>query len=331
MLVSITYSELQEVDGLTSRPNHVPYEKYQELLEETSSLKMQALHREEEIQTLKGMLAQKDKETVRLKDQLLLRDKTISKLRALVEFAWTEFDSAKKRNINPKASAIEEHEKETIQEINGTASIVNEIGITNQDGDTPTSAHVSSIKGEPPSLLSTFNGPQPPPAEAKIPREAPNPLTKEAKQDDKPFASAPIFYVGPILSVSNSKGHSLPPPPPRPPPPPPRMEANIVGAIPTPVREFHIAPCPPPPRPSPPPPPPPMEANIVGATWTPVRVFRVAPVRRMEANITGATQTPVRIHRPNNTETNPSSSTIRVVHQDGKPHVSAPIPSVVKP
>jgi hypothetical protein len=74
-----------------------------------------------------------------------------------------------------------------------------------------------------------------------------------------------------------------------------------------------------------------MEANIVGATWTPVRVFRVAPVRRMEANITGATQTPVRIHRPNNTETNPSSSTIRVVHQDGKPHVSAPIPSVVKP
>jgi uncharacterized protein (DUF2344 family) len=106
---------------------------------------MQALHREEEIQTLKGMLAQKDKETVRLKDQLLLRDKTISKLRALVEFAWTEFDSAKKRNINPKASAIEEQEKETIQEINGTASIVNQIGITNQDGDTPTSAHVSSL------------------------------------------------------------------------------------------------------------------------------------------------------------------------------------------
>ncbi|KAJ6958375.1 pollen-specific leucine-rich repeat extensin-like protein 2 [Populus alba x Populus x berolinensis] len=199
---------------------------------------MQALHREQEIQTLKGMLAQKDKETVRLKDQLLLRDKTISKLRALVEFAWTEFDSAKRRNINPKASAIEKHEKETIQEIKGTASIVNEIGITNQDGNTSTSAHVSSIKGEPPSLLSTFNGPQPPPAEAKIPREAPNPLTKEAKQDDKPLASAPLFYVGPILSVSNSKGHSLPPPP------PPRMEANIVGATPTPVREFHIAPCP---------------------------------------------------------------------------------------
>ncbi|KAJ6863455.1 hypothetical protein NC652_040106 [Populus alba x Populus x berolinensis] len=221
---------------------------------------MQALHREQEIQTLKCMLARKDKETVRLKDQLLLRDKTISKLRALVEFAWTEFDSAKRRNINPKASAIEEHEKETIQEIKGTASIVNEIGITNQDGNTSTSAHVSSIKGEPPSLLSTFNGPQPPPAEAKIPRE-----------------------VGPILSVFNSKGHSFPPPPP---------------------------------RPSPPPPPPPMEANIVGATWTPVRVFRVAPVLRIEANITGATQTPVRIH---------------LAHQDGKPHVSAPIPCVVKP
>lgn len=241
----------------------------------------------------------------------------------MVEFAWTEFDSAKRRTINPKASAIEEHEKENIQEIKGTASIVNENGITNQDGNTSTSALVSSIKGEPPSLLSTFNGLQPPPAEAKIPREAPNPLTKEAKQDDKPLASAPLFYVGPILSVSNSKGHSLPPPP------PPRMEANIVGATPTPVREFHIAPCPRPRRPSPPPPP--MEANIVGATWTPVRVFRVAPVLRIEANITGATQTPVGIHRTNNTETNPSSSTIRVAHQDGKPRVSAPIPSVVKP
>lgn len=130
MLVSITHSELQEVDGQISRLNHVPYEKYQELLEETSSLKMQALHREEEIQTLKCMLAQKDKETVRLKDQLLLRDKTISKLRALVELAWTEFDSAKRRNINPKASAIEEHEKENIQEIKGTASIVNKISGT---------------------------------------------------------------------------------------------------------------------------------------------------------------------------------------------------------
>ncbi|KAB5514617.1 hypothetical protein DKX38_028523 [Salix brachista] len=204
-----------EADGQTSRPSHVPYEKYREVLEEMSSLKMEALHREEEIQTLEGLLTEKDLETARLKDQLLLRDMTISKLRALAELAWTEFDSANKTNINPQASATEKHEGESVQNINGTASI----GVTNHHGNTVNSAHVSSVRGEPPSLVSAFNGPQPPPTDAKTPRA-----------------------VGPILSVSNSKGR--PPPPPPPPRPsllPPRMEANIVGATPSPVSAFNIA------------------------------------------------------------------------------------------
>ncbi|KAJ6673288.1 hypothetical protein OIU85_012297 [Salix viminalis] len=156
-----------EGDGQTSRPSHVPYEKYREVLEEMSSLKMEALHREEEIQTLDAMLAGKDWETARLKDQLLLRDTTISKLRSLAELAWTEFDSANRTNINPQASAIENHdEEESVQEINGTASI----GVTNHHGNTATSAHVSSVRGEPPSLVSEFNGPQPlpPQTEANI-------------------------------------------------------------------------------------------------------------------------------------------------------------------
>ncbi|KAB5514618.1 hypothetical protein DKX38_028524 [Salix brachista] len=198
-----------------------------------SSLKMEALHREEEIQTLEGLLAEKDLETARLKDQLLLRDMTISKLRALVELAWTEFDSANKTNINPQASAIEKHEGESVQDINGTASI----GVTNHHGNTATSSHVSSVRGEPPSLVSAFNGPQPPPTDAKTPRA-----------------------VGPILSVSNSKGRP-PPPPPTPPRPsllPPRMEANIVGATPSPVSAFNIAP-----RPR-------IEADITGAIQSPV-------------------------------------------------------------
>ncbi|KAJ6435763.1 hypothetical protein OIU84_000894 [Salix udensis] len=202
-----------EGDGQTSRPSHVPYEKYREVLEEMSSLKIEALHREEEIQTLEGLLAEKDLETARLKDQLLLRDMTISKLRALVELAWTEFDSANKKNINPQASAIEKHEGESVQDINGTASI----GVTNHHGNTATSAHVSSVRGEPPSLVSAFNGPQPPPTDAKTPRA-----------------------VGPILSVSKSKGRPPPPPPPCPSLLPPRMEANIVGATPSPVGAFNI-------------------------------------------------------------------------------------------
>ncbi|KAF9662837.1 hypothetical protein SADUNF_Sadunf18G0095800 [Salix dunnii] len=205
-----------EGDGQTSRPNHVPYEKYREVLEEMSSLKMEALHREEEIQTLEAMLAQKDWETVRLKDHLLLRDTTISRLRSLVELAWTEFDSVNKTNINPQASAIEKHEEKSVQDINGTASV----GVTNHHGNTTTSAHVSSVQGERPSLVSTFNGPQPPPTDAKIPRA-----------------------VGPILSVFNSKGRPPPPPPPppRPSPLPPGMEANIVGATRSPVSAFNIA------------------------------------------------------------------------------------------
>ncbi|KAF9662835.1 hypothetical protein SADUNF_Sadunf18G0095600 [Salix dunnii] len=247
-----------EGDGQTSRPSHVPYERYRKVLEEMSSLKMEALHREEEIQTLEAMLAQKDWEMVRLKDQLLLRDTTISKLRSVVELAWTEFDSVNKRNINPQASAIEKHdEEETIQDINGTASII----VTNQDGNTTTSAHVCSVQGERPSLVSTFNGPQPPPTDAKIPRA-----------------------VGPILSVFNPKGRPpLPPPQPqRPPRPQPYGEANIVGATPSPVHAFNIAP---PPR---------MEANIVGAAPSPVHVFNIASPPRMEANIVGATPSLVR-------------------------------------
>ncbi|KAJ6435749.1 hypothetical protein OIU84_000881 [Salix udensis] len=244
-----------EGDGQTSRPSHVPYEKYREVLEEMSSLKMRALHREEEIQTLEAMLAQKDWETVQLKDQLLLRDTTISKLRSLVEVAWTEFDSVNKTNINPQASAVEKHdEEESVRDINGTASI----RVTNHHGNTATSAHVSSVQGEPPSLVSTFNGPQPPPTDAKTPRA-----------------------VGPILSVSNSKG--------RPPPPPP-----------------------PPPRPSPLPPR--MEANILGATRSPVGAFNIATRLVIETDITGAIQSPVL----NNFRTT-----------QNKPHVSAPIPSVV--
>ncbi|KAG5226041.1 pollen-specific leucine-rich repeat extensin protein [Salix suchowensis] len=239
------------------------------------------------------MLAQKDWETARLKDQLLLRDTTISKLRSLVELAWTEFDSVNKTNINPQASAVEKHdEEESVQDINGTASI----GVTNHHGNTATSAHVSSVQGEPPSLVSTFNGPQPPPTDAKTQRA-----------------------VGPILSFSKSKGRPPPPPPPQrhPSPLPPRMEANILGATQSPVSAFNIAPRPPPPpprmeanilgatrspvgafniTPRPPPPPPRMEANILGATQSPVGAFNIAPrppPPRMEANILGATQSPV--------------------------------------
>ncbi|KAJ6673285.1 hypothetical protein OIU85_012294 [Salix viminalis] len=257
-----------EGDGQTSRPSHVPYEKYREVLEEMSSLKMRALHREEEIQTLEGLLAEKDWETARLKDQLLLRDTTISKLRSLDELAWTEFDSVNKTNINPQASAVEKHdEEESVQDINGTASI----RVTNHHGNTATSAHVSSVQGEPPSLVSAFNGPQPPPTDAKTSRA-----------------------VEPILSVSKSKGRPPPPPPPprHPSPLPPRMEANILGATQSPVSAFNIAPRPPPPRP---PPPPLMEANILGATRSPVGAFNIAPrppPPRMEANILGATQSP---------------------------------------
>ncbi|KAJ6355153.1 hypothetical protein OIU77_005696 [Salix suchowensis] len=248
-----------EGDGQTSRPSHVPYEKYREVLEEMSSLKMRALHREEEIQTLEAMLAQKDWETARLKDQLLLRDTTI------------KFDSVNKTNINPQASAVEKHdEEESVQDINGTASI----RVTNHHGNTTTSAHVSSVQGEQPSLVSTFNGPQPPPTDAKTPRA-----------------------VGPILSVSKSKGRPPPPPPPprHPSPLPPRMAANILGATRSPVSAFNIAP-----RPPPPPPPPLMEANILGATRSPVGVFNIAPrppppPPRMEANILGASRSPVNI------------------------------------
>ncbi|KAB5514615.1 hypothetical protein DKX38_028521 [Salix brachista] len=251
-----------EADGQTSRPSHVPYEKYREVLEEMSSLKMRALHREEEIQTLEAMLAGKDWETARLKDQLLLRDTTISKLRSLAELAWTEFDSANRTNINPQASAVEKHdEEESVQDINGTASI----RVTNHHGNTATSAHVSSVQGEPPSLVSAFNGPQPPPTDAKTPRA-----------------------FGPIISVSKSKGRPPPPPPPprHPSPPPPLMEANILGATRSPVGAFNIAP-------RPPPPPPRMEANILGATRSPVNIAPRPPPPRMEANILGATPSPV--------------------------------------
>ena len=221
-----------------------------------SSLKMEALYREEEIQTLEAMLAKKDWEMVRLKDQLLLRDTTISKLRSLFELAWTEFDSVNKRNINPQASAIEKHEEEAVQDINGTASI----GVTNHHGNTATSAHVSSVQGERPSLVSTFNGPQPPPTDAKIPRA-----------------------VGPILSVSNPKGRPpLPTPQPqRPPRPQPYGEANIVGATSSPVHAFNIDS---PPR---------MEGNIVGATPSLVRALNITPSPRKEEDITGAIHSPV--------------------------------------
>ncbi|CAK7324813.1 unnamed protein product [Dovyalis caffra] len=233
-------------DGQITRPDHVPYKKYQELLEETNSLKMQALYREKEVETLKGMLAQKEKDMVRLKDRLHRRDATISKLRAVVEFAWTEFDSATKSLQG--FYTIEKHENDSTQKIDGTTSTVNEIGITNQDGNT-------AILGEPPPLLSTFKRPPTPtqPTEAKISKEVPKPLMKEAKQEDRLPASSPTI-------VFTSKG--------RPPPPPP-----------------------PPPRPRPPIPP--TEANIVGATPTPVRKFIISPPTQIEANITGATQTPV--------------------------------------